>query len=150
LATTLFRGRFAPSPTGPLHLGNARTALVSWLAARARGGAYAMRVEDLDGPRVRPGLEARILDELRWLGLDWDEGPDTGGPSAPYRQSERMPVYAAAIGRLREADLAYPCFCSRAEIAAASQAPHGPSDEGPRYPGTCAHLSAQEAALRGS
>jgi glutamyl-tRNA synthetase len=107
-----------------------------------------MRVEDLDGPRVRPGLEGRILDELRWLGLDWDEGPDVGGPAGPYRQSERLASYAAALDRLRDAGLAYPCFCSRAEIAAASQAPHGPSDEGPRYPGTCAGLSAAEAARR--
>ncbi len=144
----LSRGRFAPSPTGPLHLGNARTALVSWLAARAAGGAYVMRVEDLDGPRVRPGLESQILEELRWLGLDWDEGPDVGGPSAPYRQSERLTTYAVALGRLREAGLVYPCFCSRAEIAAASQAPHGPSDEGPRYPGTCAALSVEESARR--
>jgi glutamyl-tRNA synthetase len=142
------RGRFAPSPTGPLHLGNARTALLSWLAARATGGAYLMRVEDLDGPRVRPGLEARILEELRWLGLDWDEGPDVGGPAGPYRQSERLPRYAAALERLREAGRAYPCFCSRAEIAAASQAPHGPSDEGPRYPGTCRGLPAAEVARR--
>ncbi|HEX9399868.1 MAG TPA: tRNA glutamyl-Q(34) synthetase GluQRS [Anaeromyxobacter sp.] len=142
------RGRFAPSPTGPLHLGNARTALISWLAARAAGGAYVMRVEDLDGPRVRPGLEGRILDELRWLGIDWDEGPDVGGPSAPYRQSERAPAYAAALARLRALDLVYPCFCSRAEIAAVAQAPHGPSDEGPRYPGTCARLDAAEAARR--
>jgi glutamyl-tRNA synthetase len=144
------RGRFAPSPTGPLHLGNARTALLSWLAARAGGGGYVMRVEDLDGPRVRPGLEARLLAELRWLGLDWDEGPDVGGPSAPYRQSERLPRYAAALARLREAGLAYPCFCSRAEIAAASQAPHGPGDEGPRYPGTCRDLAPAEVARRAS
>jgi glutamyl-tRNA synthetase len=142
------RGRFAPSPTGPLHLGNARTALVSWLAARAAGGRYAMRVEDLDTARVRPGLEARILEELRWLGLDWDEGPDVGGPHAPYRQSERLDAYAAALARLREAGLVYPCFCSRAEVAAAAQAPHGPSDEGPRYPGTCAGLSVAEAKRR--
>jgi glutamyl-tRNA synthetase len=142
------RGRFAPSPTGPLHLGNARTALLSWLAARAARGVYAMRVEDLDGPRVRPGLEARILEELRWLGLDWDEGPDVGGPLGPYRQSERLPRYAEALERLRAEGLVYPCFCSRAEIAAASQAPHGPSDEGPRYPGTCAALSAGEIARR--
>jgi glutamyl-tRNA synthetase len=142
------RGRFAPSPTGPLHLGNARTALLSWLAARAAGAPWVMRVEDLDGPRVRAGLEARILEELRWLGLDWDEGPDVGGSLGPYRQSERLATYAAALTRLREAGLAYPCFCSRAEIAAASQAPHGPSDEGPRYPGTCAHLGAAEADRR--
>jgi glutamyl-tRNA synthetase len=144
------RGRFAPSPTGSLHLGNARTALVSWLAARSAGGRYAMRIEDLDTARVRPGLEARILEELGWLGLDWDEGPDVGGPHAPYRQSERLAAYAAALARLREAGLVYPCFCSRAEVAAAAQAPHGPSDDGPRYPGTCARLSTEEARRRAS
>jgi len=143
----IYRGRYAPSPTGPLHLGNARTALLSWLAARARGGSYVMRVEDLDGPRVRPGLEVRILDELRWLGLDWDEGPDVGGPRAPYRQSERGGLYAAALGRLRKAGVAYPCFCSRAEVARASQAPHA-SDEGPRYPGTCRELTAADRMER--
>ncbi|HET8540676.1 MAG TPA: tRNA glutamyl-Q(34) synthetase GluQRS [Anaeromyxobacter sp.] len=142
------RGRFAPSPTGPLHLGNARTALLSWLAARAAGGAYLMRVEDLDGPRVRPGMEARILAELRWLGLDWDEGPDVGGPAGPYRQSERREAYGRALDRLRAEGRIYPCFCSRAEIVAATQAPHGPADEGPRYPGTCAALSAAGAARR--
>jgi len=146
----MIRGRFAPSPTGRLHIGNARTALLSWLASRAAGGAYLMRVEDLDGPRVRPGLEARILEDLRWLGLDWDEGPDVGGAAGPYRQSERLPLYAAALERLRAARLVYPCFCSRAEIAAAGQAPHGPSDEGPRYPGTCAALSPDEVARRAS
>jgi glutamyl-tRNA synthetase len=143
-----YRGRFAPSPTGPLHLGNARTALLAWLAARAAGGRLVMRVEDLDRPRVRPGLEARILDELRWLGLGWDEGPDLGGGFGPYRQSERGGRYRAALERLREAGLAYPCFCSRAEIAAAARAPHGPADEGPRYPGTCLGLSPGEAARR--
>jgi glutamyl-tRNA synthetase len=106
-----------------------------------------MRVEDLDGPRVRPGLEARILEELRWLGLDWDEGPDVGGPSGPYRQSERGGWYAAALERLRTEGLADPCFCSRAEIAQASQAPHA-SDEGPRYPGTCRSLSHPERVDR--
>jgi glutamyl-tRNA synthetase len=141
------RGRFAPSPTGPLHLGNARTALLAWLAARAEGASFVMRVEDLDGPRVRPGLEARILEELRWFGLDWDEGPDVGGEHGPYRQSERRARYDEALGRLRSAGLAYPCFCSRAEIAAASQAPHA-GEEGPRYPGTCRLLPAAEAAAR--
>ncbi len=145
-----YRGRFAPSPTGPLHLGNARTALLAWLAARAAGGALVMRVEDLDRPRVRPGLEARQLDELRWLGLGWDEGPDLGGPAGPYRQSERGDRYRAALSRLVEAGLAYPCFCSRAEIAAATQAPHGPADDGPRYPGTCRALAPAELARRSS
>jgi glutamyl-tRNA synthetase len=88
-----------------LHLGNGRTALLAWLAARAAGASFVMRVEDLDGPRVRPGLEGRILDELRWLGLDWDEGPDVGGARGPYRQSERAGAYAAALGRLREAGI---------------------------------------------
>jgi glutamyl-tRNA synthetase len=145
-----YRGRFAPSPTGPLHLGNARTALLAWLAARAARGTLVMRVEDLDRPRVRPGLEARILDELRWLGLGWDEGPDLGGAFGPYRQSELGERHGAALRRLREAGLAYPCFCSRAEIAAAAQAPHGPADEGPRYPGTCRGLSPAEVARRGT
>ncbi|HSM94291.1 MAG TPA: tRNA glutamyl-Q(34) synthetase GluQRS [Anaeromyxobacteraceae bacterium] len=143
-----YRGRYAPSPTGPLHLGNARTALLAWLHARAAGGTFVLRVEDLDGPRVRPGMEARILEDLRWLGLDWDEGPDVGGPRGPYRQSALSERYRAALARLREAGLAYPCFCSRAEIAAASHAPHGPADEGPRYPGTCRDLPAAEIARR--
>jgi glutamyl-tRNA synthetase len=142
------RGRYAPSPTGPLHLGNARTALLAWLAARAAGSSFVMRVEDLDGPRVRAGLEGRILDELRWLGLDWDEGPDVGGPHGPYCQSARTERYVAAVSRLRDAGVAYPCFCSRAEIAAASQAPHGPADDGPRYPGTCARLAPAEVDER--
>ena len=107
-----------------------------------------MRIEDLDGPRVRPGLEARILEELRWIGLDWDEGPDVGGPRGPYRQSERRARYDVALGQLRASGLVYPCFCSRAEIAAASQAPHGPGDEGQRYPGTCRGLEPDEIAVR--
>ena len=143
------RGRFAPTPTGPLHLGNARTALLAWLSARSRGGAMVMRVEDADLLRARPGMEARILEELRWLGLDWDEGPDVGGPHAPYRQSHRMEGYAAALERLRRDGLVYPCFCSRAEVAAAALAPHGPGDEGPRYPGTCRDLPPGEAARLG-
>ena len=141
------RGRFAPTPTGAMHLGNARTALLAWLDVRSRGGAMIMRVEDLDGPRVRPGLEAAILDELSWLGIDWDEGPDVGGPVGPYRQSQRGDRYAAALDALRLRGLAYPCFCSRAEIARASQAPHA-SDEGPRYPGTCRILGEGERAAR--
>src|SRR5512137_751559 len=145
--TPPYRGRYAPSPTGPLHLGNARTALLAWLSARAAGGAFVMRVEDLDGPRVRPGLEGRILEELRWLGLDWDEGPDVGGGHGPYRQSERGERYREALERLRTAGVAYPCFCSRAEIARASQAPHA-SEDGPRYPGTCRDLSREERAER--
>jgi glutamyl-tRNA synthetase len=122
-----------------------------------------MRVEDLDGPRVRPGLEARILDELAWLGLRWDVepgSPPSAGPEARSsagrlpppadgvtRQSARLPLYAEALERLRAGGLAYPCFCSRAEIAQAAQAPHA-SDEGPRYPGTCRGLTPAERAAR--
>ncbi len=125
----LERGRFAPSPTGELHLGNARTALLSWLWARAAGGSYLLRVEDLDAPRVRPGLAEQQLDQLAWLGLDWD--------GEVVRQSTRAAAYDEALAQLGEH--VYECFCSRAEIAAAS-APHE-SDEGPRYPGTCRALT---------
>jgi glutamyl-tRNA synthetase len=144
------RGRFAPSPTGELHLGNARTAILAWLWARSEGGGFTMRVEDLDRPRVRPGLARRQLEELAWLGLTWDEGPDPGtgdeaGPRGPYHQSARTVHYEAALGALGEN--VYECFCSRAEIATAS-APHGPQDDGPRYPGTCAQLAEAQRAER--
>ncbi len=142
------RGRYAPSPTGDLHLGNVRTALLAWLFARKAGGAFVLRVEDLDRPRVRPGATARMLEDLRWLGLDWDEGPDCGGPFGPYLQSERQAIYDAYLARLRAADLVYPCYCSRAEVARAASAPQGAGDEGPRYPGTCRALSAAERRAR--
>jgi glutamyl-tRNA synthetase len=144
----LIRGRYAPSPTGDLHLGNVRTALLAWLFARQAGGAFVLRVEDLDRPRVRPGATARMLEDLRWLGLDWDEGPDCGGPFGPYLQSERKAIYDNYLARLRTADLVYPCYCSRAEVARAASAPQGAGDEGPRYPGTCRSLSAAERRAR--
>jgi glutamyl-tRNA synthetase len=134
--TSPVRGRFAPSPTGALHLGNARTALLAWLHARAAGGAFVMRVEDLDFGRVRPGIMQTQLDELRWLGLDWDEGPDVDGPHAPYVQSERGALYDDALRRLAERGLLFECTCSRRDIAAAASAPHA-GEEGPRYPGMC-------------
>jgi glutamyl-tRNA synthetase len=130
------RGRFAPSPTGALHAGNARSALLAWLHARAAGGRFVMRVEDLDFGRVRPGYMERQLEELRWLGLDWDEGPDVGGPHAPYVQSQRQPLYEAALRRLAEMGMLFACTCSRRDIAGAASAPHA-GEEGPRYPGTC-------------
>jgi glutamyl-tRNA synthetase len=132
------RGRFAPSPTGDLHLGNARTALLAWLQVRSAGGTLVMRVEDLDPGRVRPGMREAQLEDLRWMGLDWDEGPDTGGPFAPYVQTRRAADYEAALRSLATAGRVYCCRCSRREIAAAASAPHGPLEEGPRYPGTCA------------
>ncbi len=131
-----YRGRFAPSPTGDLHLGSALTALVAGRRARCAGGALVLRVEDIDTPRVIAGCEAQQLADLRWLGLDWDEGPDVGGPYAPYRQSERHAHYEAAIGALAAQGLVYLCDCSRREIAGVASAPHA-GDEGPRYPGTC-------------
>jgi glutamyl-tRNA synthetase len=151
------RGRFAPSPTGGMHLGNARTALLAWLAARRAGGTMVLRLEDLDKPRVVPGAEARLVDELRWLGLDWDEGPDRGGPHAPYRQSERGGLYQDALAALLARGRAFRCACSRADVARASSAPHEPlppaevppvvSDPLP-YPGTCRGLSADEVTRR--
>jgi glutamyl-tRNA synthetase len=121
------RTRFAPSPTGDLHLGSAWTALASWVLARRAGGAYVLRVEDIDTPRVVSGSEARILDDLRWLGLDWDEGP--------IRQSARGALYEQAIAKLSARGLVYPCDCSRAEIARVASAPH-PGEEAV-YPGLC-------------
>lgn len=135
----MYRGRFAPSPTGDLHLGSAASALIGWLAARSARGTYVLRVEDIDTPRVRAGVEARQLDDLRWLGLDWNEGPDVGGPRGPYRQSERTALYDDALTRLAAQGLTYLCDCSRAEIAQIASAPHV-GDEGPRYPGTCRDL----------
>src|SRR5690606_26137192 len=113
-----------------LHLGNARTALLAWLDARAAGGAFVMRVEDVDRGRSRAELEARLLADLRWLGLDWDEGPDVGGPHGPYRQSERGALYEAALASLDT----YACSCTRQELRTIAQAADG---EEPCYPGTC-------------
>jgi glutamyl-tRNA synthetase len=136
-----YRGRFAPSPTGELHLGSAASALLGWLFARSNDGTFVLRVEDIDTPRVRPGIENQQLEDLRWLGIDWDEGPDVGGPCGPYRQSERIDRYDAAIADLESRGLVYPCDCSRAEIARVASAPH-PGDEGPRYGGFCRQRSA--------
>lgn len=130
------RGRYAPSPTGELHLGNVRTALVAWLGTRAANGTFVMRVEDLDPPRIIPGAEERLLEDLRWLGMDWDEGPDVGGPYGPYRQSERYPVFREALAKLRAAGRLYGCTCSRADLKRLASAPHA-GEEGPVYPGIC-------------
>lgn len=117
-----------------MHLGTARSALLGWLRARREGGAFLLRIEDLDQPRVVPGALEAMLEDLRWLGLDWDEGPDVGGDRGPYVQSQRLALYRDALARLAEAGHTYPCTCSRKEIAEIASAPHG---EEPRYPGTC-------------
>jgi glutamyl-tRNA synthetase len=132
-------GRFAPSPTGVLHVGNLRTALLAWLFARSQGARFLMRVEDLDSGRVRPEFESGQLADLHAIGLDWDGGV--------VRQSERQERYAAALERLDEAGLLYRCWCTRAEIREAASAAHGPRPEG-AYPGTCRELTAAEVAQR--
>jgi len=133
-------GRYAPSPSGPLHLGNARTALLAWLQARLAGATMVLRMEDLDKPRTKPGSAAQILDDLSWLGLDWDEGPDLGGAHGPYDQSARDPLYARAFDFLRGRGDLFPCYCTRKDIVEAASAPH---HEGKThlYPGTCRHLT---------
>ncbi len=139
------RVRIAPSPTGPLHIGTARTALYNYLYARHTGGTFILRLEDTDQVRSTVEFERDILAGLHWLGLDWDEGPEVAGepargPHAPYRQMERLPLYAAAAQRLLADDLAYPCFCTPEELDAdrkAQEAAHEP----PRYVGRCARLT---------
>ncbi len=128
-----FGTRFAPSPTGPLHLGHALSALVGWRRARQSGGRFVLRIEDIDRGRCRAEYDAAILDDLAWLGIDWD--------GQVWRQSTRGDAYAAALDRLRGLGVVYPCFCTRADIAAAQSAPQGPQGStAPAYPGTCRRL----------
>lgn len=137
-------GRLAPSPTGAQHVGNARTYLLAWLSIRSRGGRIVLRIEDLDSPRVKAWAIKQAIDDLRWLGLDWDEGPDVGGTNAPYVQTERIELYRGAFALLRASDRIYPCTCSRSDVLAAASAPHA-NQEGPIYPGTCVGRSAKDA-----
>jgi glutamyl/glutaminyl-tRNA synthetase len=141
-----YRGRIAPSPTGYLHLGHARTFWTAHQRARAAGGALVFRNEDLDRDRCRPQFVQAMYEDLRWFGLDWDEGPDVadkpgGGPFAPYAQSERRQFYLRAWEKLRDGGYIFPCTCSRKDLAQAASsqeigAPHDDNDE-PLYPGTC-------------
>jgi glutamyl-tRNA synthetase len=130
-------GRYAPSPSGPLHVGNARTALLAWLWARGEGGRFLLRIEDLDPDRSRPMIAERQLEDLAALGIDWDGNP--------VWQSQRRPLYERALATLEGAGRVYPCFCTRADVRAATVAPHG---EGAAYPGTCRELSADEVVSR--
>ncbi len=140
-ALSRVKGRLAPSPTGAQHVGNARTYLIAWLSARSRDGAVALRIEDIDSPRVKPGAANQACADLGWLGLDWDEGPVV--------QTGRLPLYEAALRRLREQELVYPCICTRGDVERAASAPHA-DHEGPVYPGTCAGRCAADAdALEG-
>jgi glutamyl-tRNA synthetase len=139
--------RFAPSPTGALHLGNARTALFSWLAARATGGRFVLRIEDTDAGRSQDALLEKQLAELRWLGLGWDEGPDVGGSHGPYRQSQRAEIYAQSLDTLAARGLTYPCFCTPEELEFSRKAQLA-AGRPPRYARTCTKLSADEVARR--
>lgn len=149
-AVRRYRGRLAPSPTGYLHLGHARTFWIAWQRARLAQGSLVFRNEDLDYQRCKPEFVSAMYEDLRWLGLDWDEGPDVGGPFAPYSQSERRGVYLDAWRKLRDSGLIYPCTCSRKDLERALSAPHEPlhgadettnaephADDEIPYPGTC-------------
>jgi glutamyl-tRNA synthetase len=131
-----YRGRLAPSPTGYLHLGHARTFWIAQLRATARQGTLVLRNEDLDRPRCKPEFVAAMYEDLRWFGFQWQEGPDRGGRFAPYSQSERLTGYTAAFQKLRDGGFIYPCACSRQDVLRALTAPHA-SEEEPIYPGTC-------------
>jgi glutamyl-tRNA synthetase len=129
-------GRLAPSPTGAQHVGNARTYLLAWLAARSRGGRVVLRMEDIDSPRVKRGAAEQAIDDLLWLGLDWDEGPDVGGRHEPYVQTQRLELYREALEKLKAEERVFPCTCTRSDVEAAASAPHV-GQEGPVYPGNC-------------
>ena len=133
---TGYRGRLAPSPTGLLHLGHARTFWIAAKRAQERGGVLVLRNEDLDPQRCQPEFVAAMYEDLGWLGIRWSEGPDCGGPYAPYSQSERRSFYLEAWQRLRDSGAIYPCSCSRKELHAAATAPNDTDDE-PLYPGHC-------------
>ena len=139
-------GRFAPSPSGRIHLGNILCCLLAWLSARQKGGKVILRIEDLDTARCPQRYADQMIADLQWLGLTWDEGPVAGGPCQPYFQSRRTALYQQALETLQAQGLVYPCFCTRAELHAAS-APHR-SDGQPVYPGTCRALSPAQAAER--
>lgn len=134
-----YRGRLAPSPTGLLHLGHARTFWVAQERARAKGGTLILRNEDIDSTRFKLEFVPQMIEDLRWFGFEWQEGPDCPDKSGfgPYNQSERRPFYAAALEKLRERGFIYPCTCSRKDIRDAASAPNAGDDEGPIYPGTC-------------
>lgn len=141
------RVRFAPSPTGHLHVGNARTALFNWLLARGQGATFVLRIEDTDAERSTAESERGIIDDLKWLGLQWDEGPDVGGPYGPYRQSERLDLYRSYAGELIRSGQAYHCFCAAEDLEAERQAALA-AGRPPQYSGRCRGIPPAEAAKR--
>ena len=136
MSSAPYRGRLAPSPTGYLHLGHARTFWTAQQRAEAAGGVLVLRSDDIDAVRAKMAFAEAMLEDLRWLGLRWQEGPDCGGPFGPYEQSRRRPLYQAAFEQLQAGGWLYPCRCTRKDVLSALQAPHL-TDEGPIYPGTC-------------
>jgi glutamyl-tRNA synthetase len=132
-----YRGRLAPTPTGYLHLGHARTFWIARERAKANRGILVLRNDDLDRARCKPQFVHAMHEDLKWFGFEWQEGPDIGGPFAPYKQSERFSEYRSTLEKLRAANLIYPCNCSRRDIQSAPRAPHAADDEEPIYPGTC-------------
>jgi len=143
-----YRGRLAPSPTGYLHLGHASTFLCAFERAREHAGVLIMRNEDLDPQRVRAEFAQAMLEDLRWYGIEWQEGPDVGGAFGPYAQSQRREFYLDAWSKLQRGGWIYPCSCSRKELAQSASAPHDDNDE-PIYPGTCRNQRSQAAAPAG-
>jgi len=146
--TPVYRGRIAPSPTGYLHLGHARTFWTAQQRAKTAGGQLVLRNEDLDRARCKPEFVAAMFEDLRWFGFEWQEGPDIGGPFAPYSQSERGAIYRDALKKLEQAGVIYPCVCSRKDLQAAARAPHAEDDNEPLYPGTCRNISKAQIANR--
>ena len=140
-----YRGRLAPSPTGFLHLGHARTFWTAQARARERGGTLVLRVEDLDQSRSKPQFVSAMYEDLRWFGFEWQEGPDIGGRFDPYIQSQRQDLYLAAFKQLKAGGFVYPCTCSRQDVLRALTAPHAGDDE-PIYPGTCRPRSDSQGA----
>ena len=138
------RTRFAPSPTGRMHIGNARSALYPYLLARRTGGKFILRIEDTDTRRYVPEAEKELIRGLHWLGLDYDEGPDIGGPYGPYRQTERKDIYTKQVWLLVDKGFAYPCFCSPERLDSVRKEQQQ-NKQNPRYDGTCRNLDPDEA-----
>jgi len=147
MSETTVKARFAPSPTGEIHLGNLRTALFNFLYAAGHAGVFLLRIEDTDAERSRSGHTQALMRELRWLGLNWQEGPDAAGDNGPYFQSQRLDIYQHYYRALENAGASYPCFCSDTQLKLARKAQRT-AGQPPRYPGTCAHLSEREVAQK--
>ncbi len=142
-----YRGRLAPTPTGLLHLGHAQTFRTAHQRAHQAGGQLVYRTEDLDPHRCKAEFAEAAMADLKWIGLDWDEGPDCGGPHAPYTQSQRTSRYSELLESLKRHNMVYPCRCSRKDVAKAANAPHESDDE-PIYPGTCRPAHGRKAVFR--